>query len=122
MYCTIFVPLSVVKVLGKHVRISSYLVLAFFKENLHSNGEIYRTAFSITITSHQGFRTISKHSGRFSGGQFSRGGGGGKFLGRGWQVTGGIFPGTDEIVISGRETVHLAMPPTDFEVYPEVFH
>ena len=68
MYCTIFVPLSVVKVLGKHVRISSYLVLAFFKKNLHSNGEIYRTAFSITITSHQ------------------------------------------------------AMPPTDFEVYPEVFH
>ena len=55
----------------------------------------------------------------FLGGNFP---GGGNFLGRGRQVPGGIFPGTDEIVISGRETVHLAMPPTDFEVYPEVFH
>ena len=35
MFCTIFVPLSVAKVPKKHVQSSSYLVLVFFKENLH---------------------------------------------------------------------------------------
>ena len=35
MFCTIFVPLSVAKVLGKHVGSISYLILVFFKENSH---------------------------------------------------------------------------------------
>ena len=39
IFCTIFVPLSVVKVLGKHVRGSSYLALVFFKENSYSHGK-----------------------------------------------------------------------------------
>ena len=39
MFCTILVPLSVSKVLGKHVWSSSYLVLVFFKEKSYSHGK-----------------------------------------------------------------------------------
>ena len=35
MFCSIFVPFSVAKVLEKHVESSSYLLLVFFKENVH---------------------------------------------------------------------------------------
>ena len=54
MFRTIRVPLSVAKVLGKHVRSSSYLVLVFFKENS------LKTVISIIITFEPIFsRTLS---------------------------------------------------------------
>ena len=45
MFRTIRVPLSVAKVLGKHVRSSSYLVLVFFKENSHSHGKFTKKGY-----------------------------------------------------------------------------
>ena len=48
MFCTIFSPLSVAKVLGKHVRSSSYL-LVFFKENSHSRGKLTEGLFLLQL-------------------------------------------------------------------------
>ena len=39
MFCTIFVPLNMAKILGKHVQSSSYLVLELFNENSRSHGK-----------------------------------------------------------------------------------
>ena len=46
---TIFVPLSVAKVLGKQVRSSSYLVLVFFKENSYSHGKFNERLFLLQL-------------------------------------------------------------------------
>ena len=45
MFSTIFMPLPVAKVFEKHVRSSSYLVLDFFKENLHSHAKFTERLF-----------------------------------------------------------------------------
>ena len=45
MFSTILVCLSVAKILEKHIRSSSYLVLVFFKENLHSHGKFTERLF-----------------------------------------------------------------------------
>ena len=48
-FCTIFVPLSVAKVLEKHVRRSLYLVSAFFKENSDSHGTFTEGLFLLQL-------------------------------------------------------------------------
>ena len=48
-FCTIFVLLSVAKVLEKHFRSSSYLVLIFFKENSHSRGKFTKRQFLLQL-------------------------------------------------------------------------
>ena len=49
MFRTTFVPLSAAKVLKKHVRYSSYLVLVFFKENSHSHGKFTERLFLLKL-------------------------------------------------------------------------
>ena len=45
MFCTIFVSLSVAKILKKHVRSSSYLIQVFLKEDFHSHGKLLNAYF-----------------------------------------------------------------------------
>ena len=45
MFCTIFVSLSVAKILEKYVRSSSYLLKVFFKKNSHSHGTFTERLF-----------------------------------------------------------------------------
>ena len=49
MFCSIFVPFSVAKVLEKHVESSSYLLLVFFKENFHM-GNLLNGCFCYSYT------------------------------------------------------------------------
>ena len=49
MFCTIFVPLSVAKVLQKHVRSSPFLVLFFSKENSHSHSKFTEWLFLLQL-------------------------------------------------------------------------
>ena len=50
IFCTIFVPLFIAKVLEKHIGSSSYLILAFFKENSHSHEKFTKRLFQIFQT------------------------------------------------------------------------
>ena len=54
----IFVPLSVAKILKKHVRSISYLVLVFLKENSHSHGEFTELLFLMQLRYTKFFETI----------------------------------------------------------------
>ena len=58
MFCTIFAPLFVAKVVEKHVRSSSNLVLVFFKENLHSHGESTERLFLLKLLYTKFFESI----------------------------------------------------------------
>ena len=49
MFSAIFIPLSTTKVLEKHVRSSSYLVLVFFKENSYSHGKSTKWVFLLQL-------------------------------------------------------------------------
>ena len=49
MFSTIFMPLPVAKVFEKHVRSSSYLVLDFFMENLHSHAKFTERLFLLQL-------------------------------------------------------------------------
>ena len=58
IFCTIFVPLSVAKVTGKHVRSSSYLVLVFLKKNSHSHGKSTERLFLLKLLYNKFFELI----------------------------------------------------------------
>ena len=58
MFCAVSVSLSVVKVLEKHVRISSCLVLVFFKGNSHSHGKFIERLFLLKWLYTKFFQTI----------------------------------------------------------------
>ena len=58
IFCTIFVPLSVAKVIGKHVRSSSYLVLVFLKKNSHSHGKSTERLFLLKLLYNKFFELI----------------------------------------------------------------
>ena len=56
--CTIFVYLSVAKMLEEHVRSSSYLLQVFFKENSHSHGKFTERLFLLQFLHTKTFEQI----------------------------------------------------------------
>ena len=66
MFCTIIVSLFVAKVLGKHFQSSSYLVLVFFKENLHSLRKFTERLFLLQLLYTKFFGLVISQNSYFS--------------------------------------------------------